>query len=350
MKRILVARTDRVGDVVMITPMIRELRRHFPDCYLAALTNNRSAAVLQHNPHLDAVITDDMRSESFWPVVKSIRSHHFTDALLAWPAERAAYQLFLAGIPRRTGVGHKIYEMITFMRSVNRNYNPPRHEADYCMDLARSMGIVTDNLTPEMFLTEEEHQWGRDYMVRRGADKSTRIIVHTGCRNSSANWSEKKYAALIRGILDQDTDRRVRIFLTAPEMTRNFLDTMQAWNDGRITNVLDRLELPEKERLPNDAEQKESLRYLIKIIAACDVVIASSTGPMHLASALGVKTISIFCHRPTNCVQRWGALGPNAVNLEVSAEHCDAHCGLIKETCVFEDGIAVADVLRHIGI
>ncbi len=95
-KRILIVRTDRVGDVVMITPMIREIRKAFPDSFIATLTNTNTSDILMNNPHLDLSITDDLEKESFWKVVNEIRKNKFTHGLLVMPTERAAFQLFLA--------------------------------------------------------------------------------------------------------------------------------------------------------------------------------------------------------------------------------------------------------------
>lgn len=66
----------------------------------------------------------------------------------------------------------------------------------------------------------------------------------------------------------------------------------------------------------------QRLRDLIQIIANADRFIAASTGPLHIASALGIKTIGLYCHRPMNCSKHWGALGHNSVNLEISKAYC----------------------------
>lgn len=88
------------------------------------------------------------------------------------------------------------------------------------------------------------------------------------------------------------------------------------------------------------------LRDLINIIANCDLLIAASTGPLHIASALGIKTIGLYCHRPMNCSQHWGALGENAINLEVSKNYCDTVCSDDKEICNFENGIGIDEVMN----
>lgn len=334
MRRILVARTDRIGDVVMITPMIREIRRTYPDCFLAALVTDYTSDILLNNPHLDSIIIDDLSKESYNEVVNEIRSNRFTDGLLTWPMERAAYQMFRGGVKNRIGVGRKLYEVITFMKSVSRNdYKPLRHEADYCMDLARKIGVETNNLTPEIFVTDEEKDNVREFLKSKGlSNTDKKVIVHTGYGNSSPNWSEAKYFDLIEQILKNQRD--VRIILTAPEMTNGFLEKINSLNSERIFDL---------------AKDFKSLRDLITTISQCDVLISSSTGPMHIASALGVSTISIFCHNAMCRVARWGALGDKAHNIEVDDEYCNSHCREMISQCEMEKAISTEQILAELA-
>ncbi|MBK8983798.1 MAG: glycosyltransferase family 9 protein [Ignavibacteria bacterium] len=333
-KRILVVRTDKVGDVVMITPVIRELRKKFPDSFIGAMTNENSSDILIGNPHLDVIIKDNMKKDTFGKVVKELRSFKFTDGLLMMPTERAAYQMFLAGVGKRIGVGRKLYEVITFMKSVSRNkYIPLRHEADYCMDLARKLGVVTDDLTPEIFLSDEEIAEGEVILKDIGCKPdSEKIIVHTGSGNSSRNWSEEKYLLLLKNIISIKPE--TEIILSAKEMTKAFRDKI-------IEMKYDKIFFADK--------SIHRLRDLIKIIANTDLLIAPSTGPLHLASALNIKTIGLYCHRPMNCAKHWGALGNNAVNLEVSEEKCELNCSSDKEICNFENGIEISEVIMNIN-
>ncbi|HMS35086.1 MAG TPA: glycosyltransferase family 9 protein [Ignavibacteria bacterium] len=333
MKRILIIRTDRVGDVVMITPMIREIRKTFPGSFIATLTNPNTADILLNNPHLDLILTDDLKKSSFRKVVKEIRKNKFTDGLLVLPTERAAYQMFLAGIKNRIGVGKKLYEVITFMKSVSRNkYVPLRHESDYCMDLARAIGVKTGDLIPEIFITDEERAYGKDILNKLSVnDKDFKIIVHTGSGKSSGNWSEEKYLKLIREILLKK--EHSKIILTAREMSNTFKESILSQNESRIVFA---------------DNQIRRLRDLICIIAQTDLLIAASTGPLHLASALDKKTIGLFCHRRMNCAELWGAKGRKAVNIEISSEYCDSCCSADKEICRFEEGIKTEDVLKFV--
>ncbi|MCB0721605.1 MAG: glycosyltransferase family 9 protein [Ignavibacteriae bacterium] len=333
MKKILIARTDRVGDVVMITPMIRELKRTYPDSFIAALVSNYTSDILLHNPHLDDIIIDEL-DKNFWKTVKHIRKHKFTDGLLTWPIKRTAYQMFLGGVKNRIGVGRKLYEVITFMKSVSRSdYNPLRHEADYCMDLARRIGVESDDLTPEIFVTQEEKDSALEFLAGKcvyNTDK--KIIIHTGYGRSSPNWSENKYFELTKEILER-SGADTKLIFTAPEMTKKLSEKLTSLNSDRIIDL---------------SRHTFSLRELIGLISVCDVVVSSSTGPMHLASAMGVNTVSIFCYNAMCRVKRWGALGNKAHNIEVASEFCRNNCHEVVEECRVEAGIGIHRVLNEI--
>jgi len=336
-KRILIVRTDRVGDVVMITPMLREIKKTFPDSFIGTLTQPGTTAILQNNPYVDVMITDDLEKESYKKVISEIKKYKFTDGLLVLPTDRAAYQMFSARIRNRIGVGRKLYEIITFMKSVSRNkYIPLRHEADYCMDLARKIGVVTDNYQPEIFVTDEERIKAEYFYKNIGIKEGTfRIILHTGSRNSAPNWSENKYLVLLKSILNKFPSEDFAIMLTAFEMTDEFKKKVSELNDKRIIDVADKI---------------KNLRDFIIAISGIDLMLCSSTGPIHLADALDIKCIGIHCSRNVCCSKHWGVINKKSVNLDVTKEYCDSHCGNDKNICNFENGISIEEVLKHIEI
>ena len=318
----------------MITPLIREIKKKFPDCFLATLTNPNSANVLLNNPYLDALIIDDLQKNSFWKVVKYLRKQHFTDGLLVLPTERAAYQMLLAGIKTRIGVGHKLYEVISGMRSVDRhNYIPLKHESDFCMDLVRKLGIETDNLELEICVTDAERTEGMEFLNKLGIENNDfKFILHTGSLGSSPNWSEGKYLLLIREILKLQIPN-LKIILTAIEMSADFLNSVAELKEPGIIDI---------------SRKMQGLRHFIKVISVIDLFMSNSTGPLHIADALNKKCIGINCHRPMNCAKYWGILNKQSINLEVSEEYCDKNCSPNKDICSFENGISVQQAIDGI--
>ncbi len=335
-KRILVIRTDRVGDVSFITPSLRELRKTFPDAFIATLTQPHTSNIILNNPNVDLILTDDLKKENFWKSVKELRKHKFTHALLMLPTERAAYQLFFAGIPYRIGIGHKLYEVITFMRSVSRqDYNPLRHEADYCLDLARKIGVQSDNLALEIFLSNAEKQDAHQWIIEKNiSSEDLKIFVHTGSLGSAPNWSEQKYFALIQKLVTLLSGSRYKIILTAREMSTDFLSNVKKLNNLNIINI---------------ANDISDLRTMIKVISKADLFISPSTGPLHLADALGIKCIGIHCHRKVSSAKHQGILNDVSINLEVSDENCKKYCSADQNTCGIEKGLSEDDVITAVN-
>ena len=333
-KRILIVRTDRVGDVVMITPMIREIKKKFPDSFLATLTNPNTAKILTNNPYVDEIIIDDLSNKTFWKVVKQLRAFNFTDGLLAMPTERAAYQMMFAGIKTRVGEGHKLYEVISGMRSVDRhNYTPLKHETEYCLDTARKIGVKTVNQELEIFVRDDEKKEALEFLNKYGIeDTDYKIILHTGSLGSSPNWSEDKYLLLVKEMLKLQIPN-MKVVLTAIEMSDIFLKNVKSLNDDRVINI---------------SGIWGDLRQFIKIISVMDLFISNSTGPLHIADALDRKCIGLNCRRPMRSVKYWGILNKRSINLEVPEEYCNKNCSADKKVCCIEDGISIDQVIEGI--
>ena len=158
--RFLIVRPDRIGDVVLSTPIPRALKKKYPDCFVAMLVRSYTRDLFLNNPYVDEIILIDDGEGNRKPFIKSlkeIRKDKFTHSFILLPEEKNNYLLFLAGIKFRVGVGHKFYQFITNTKSVHRRkYKPLRHEADYCLDMVRKIGVDDDGLATEIFLSEEE--------------------------------------------------------------------------------------------------------------------------------------------------------------------------------------------------
>ena len=117
--RILVARIDRIGDVVLSTPLPREIKNAHPNSFVSVLVRKYTRDIYLNNPHVDEIILfdgeDDRNPKTFWQLVKEIRKYKFTHAFMLLPNERLNWILFFSGIPNRIGVGHKLYQFLKFL-------------------------------------------------------------------------------------------------------------------------------------------------------------------------------------------------------------------------------------------
>lgn len=319
-ERILVVRPDRVGDVVLSTPVYRTLRESFPDSFIGALVSSYTSQLLDGNPFIDVVITDDPGRNNFRAKVKEIRRYKFDTALLLMPTKRLAYILFLAGIPYRVGVGHILYEVITLMQGVSRKkYNPLRHESEYMLDLARKIGAEKISTTPEIFLNEEEKESARKFLGRKGFDMDRSIVgIHPGSGHSSPNWGVEKYSELAK-ILALN---RVQVFVSGSDHEKNLEKSFLGIHDKNIKTSFGEF----------------SLRELASVLSQMDLFVSSSTGPMHMAAAVGTPTVSMFCPLTACSPKLWGPVGNVSKVILPPDGFCQAKSPGDPHVCSFSDG------------
>lgn len=337
-RRILVIRPDRIGDVVLATPVLRALRRHFPDAFLTAMVRPATEPVLRHNPHLDEILLDDADGmhagfRGFIDRLRMVRQRRFDSALMLLPTERHAWMLFLAGIRTRIGVGTKLYQVLTWTRGVSRRkYIPLRHEADYCLDLARALGVATvgepaDDLRTEVFLTDAERAEARERLRVAGRDTRRPLVsVHPESGRSAPNWSLPMYRDFVLALREQIPEAQILI----PASPGN-------------TEVRAMFVAPDMEGIL--VPESGDLRQLMGMIAEARVVVSASTGPMHLAAALGTTTVSLFCPLTACSPTLWGPQGNRAITLLPPDRYCQTRCPGDPHICTLAGGITPDDVI-----
>lgn len=325
-KRILISRPDRVGDVVLSTPIPRELKKTFPNSFVAVLVRSYTKDIFLNNPFVDEVIiADEFLSGSkkdFFKWVREIRKFKFTHALMLLPNERINYLLFFAGIRKRVGVGHKLFQLITGVKSVSRNkYIPLRHEADYCMDLARKMGVENPDITPKIYLSDEEKVKLAEKRKLLLGEKKYLIGIHSTSGNSAPNWTPDYYADLIKLLVNNNELQIVCTDQNVPEIILN------------TSGV----------KIPEEV-------LSIREFGIFDLLVSASTGPMHVCAALGIKTISIFCPLTACSPKLWGPLGNESIVVMPEENYCQTKCPGDPKICTFsgEGGISPAKVYEAV--
>ncbi len=331
-KRILIIRPDRVGDVVLATPLIRELRKTFPGAFIAVLVRPYTKDVLLNNSNIDEIIIDDYEGKDkgwagFWRQVFKLRRYKFNIALHLLPTQRHAWMTFFAGIKTRVNVGIRLYGVLTFMKYISRNkYIPLRHEADYSLDLGRKIGVKSKNLEPEIFLSDEEIELAKKLIPKN--DDEIIIGINPLSGRSAPNWELDKYVELTKKILDEIPSAKLYINLH---------------NDFKAKEKFEKLK---SERI--NLLISNSLHELILYTSRFDVLISPSTGTMHIASALKVPTVSMFCPLPACSPKLWGPLGNKHEIILPPENYCKAKCPGDPYICTFAEGIEVGDVLKAI--
>ncbi|MGA7160563.1 MAG: glycosyltransferase family 9 protein [Bacteroidota bacterium] len=330
-QRLLIIRPDRIGDVVLTTPLIRSIRKQFPHAFIAVMVHSSNAPLLEKNPHINEILTDDPEESDdgrrgFWKQVGRLRGLKFDIGLMPYPRERHAWMMLLAGIPTRIGVGHKLYQILTFTKSVSRHkYIPLRHEADYMLDLGLKIGATSRDATPELFISKDEKLKAHEDLLSRGISFAKPVIgINPISRGSSPNWRPEKYFQLVERLLLRFS---VVINLGPFEIQqRTLFEPLE--HDGAVILV-------------------QQLREHMASISQLDALISSSTGSMHIAAALGIPTVSLFCPLTACSPQLWGPLGNHSKVILPVPDYCQTRCPGDPKICPLDD-IEIPTVINRL--
>jgi ADP-heptose:LPS heptosyltransferase len=313
-RRILIIRQDRIGDAVLATALPREIKNRWPNSHVGVLVRGYTKPLFENNPFVDVILTDDhtpeTRKATFWPMVRELRRHRFTHALMLLPEARINYMTFCAGIPFRVGHGIILFHALTLARPVmTRKFRKGRHEAEYSLDLARSIGVKTENATPEIHLTAAERNQSKSLASHWG-DKRRVIGLHATSGQSAPNWEPEAWAELANILRRDDSLQIVVTDNVIPEALKN-LEGLKYPNVG------------------------SDLREAMVNLGALDLLVSASTGPMHMAAALKVRTLSLFCPLASCEPALWGPLGNEAAYVLPEEEYCRDRCPGNPHDCRF---------------
>lgn len=315
--RILIVRTDKIGDVVLTTPAIAALRKRFPQAYLVGLTSPLAGSIFRGNPHLNQTIILDPAQFSgvmgFFRLIKRIRAEKFEAAVAFQTRMPVAAALFFAGIRYRMGPLSKWWSWIFYNMGRRQNRSSVEmHEADYNIQLLRDFRITVADSWEKTYLqvNDEARREALRFFVEKGLSKKYKTIaIHPGMSGSALNWPEQHYIALGRHLA-----KRYNILITGGPGEGPLVDRVYEGISKNQSHV------PNQPMFTKYAGEK-GLDEMIAILDQCDGVVAPSTGPMHLAVALGKKVVTVFSPIRVQSAVRWGPYGvPSGSNLGISPE------------------------------
>jgi len=299
--KVLVARTDKLGDVALSLPVFEYIRRARPDWEVHALVAPASVPLVENDPHLAAVWTWDEWADagSHEALTQQLRAEGFDAALLLQFRRELAAQLRRAGIGRRYGPLSRWSSWLLLNRgSWQSRSRRSGHEMHYNLDLARGLigkaplpvGMDPKVLEPRLYLTAGQRAIGREFRAAHASGAKFQVFVHPGSGGSALDWEPERFAG-VASALAQNPD--CRVFVTGSGADVGVIASMREGLDPRVEILLDRF----------------PLRDFLGVLSAGDLMIGPSTGPLHLASALGLATVGLYPPVATMSPRRWGPRG-----------------------------------------
>jgi heptosyltransferase-2 len=291
LKRILVVRTDRLGDVILTLPMLPVLRKRFPDSHIALLLRAYSSGLVEGNPYLnETLLYDDAeRRIPFGEMLKTIRDRHFDAVVLAKPTPRLAWLMFRAGIPLRVGTGYRYYSLLFNRRVYEHRKDSRRHELEYNLNLLREIDCPIDGEPEFLLVIPKEVEAKVDSLLSLAGIEPRRevFVIHPGTGGSAKEWPAKYFGQLAARLL---AEREAQIIVTGVKGEEEKISEIVKLTHGKAVPLVSRL----------------SVKELAAVIKRARVFISNSTGPLHIAVAVGTPVVATVPQLTSMSPARWG--------------------------------------------
>ncbi|NVN95401.1 MAG: glycosyltransferase family 9 protein [Bacteroidetes bacterium] len=305
-KRIIISRTDSIGDVILTLPLAGILKKNYPNAYILFLGSAYTKDVIECCEFIDEFI--DWTAISKLPEKEAITAINLLNAdtiLHVFPRKEIAIIAKKVKILNRIGTTNRTFHWFNCNKLVRLSRkNSDLHESQLNIKLLKPFKVKTDyNLSQIAFFYGLDKIQILPEKFKALLDKEKfNLILHPKSKGSAREWGLENFASLIE-LLPVD---KYNIFISG---TSEEAALMQSEITDKYDNII-------------DLTGKLTLTEFIAFIAQADGLIAASTGPLHIAAALGKVALGIYPPIRPMHPGRWMPVGKYA------------HYFVNKKTCI----------------
>lgn len=282
MTKILIIKLRAIGDVVLSTIVLENLRKAFLHAEIHFLTEAASKDVVFGSPLLDKVIVLD-RKKTFrlkWlsslRFLSDIRKTHYDLVFDFFGNPRSALIAWLSGAPKRIGYDYRIRKWA--YNIVVRSRADQLHEADWHLDALSVAGIPVVSKKLNFAIGPGDDEFAQKFWQQAGLEGHATIALNFSGGWPAKRWPVERFAELAGRLVEK---YRTRIILL--------------WGPGEKPDAEN---LAAKSSVPVILIPQSNLKQMAAILKKIELLVSTDSGPMHIAAAVGKPCIGIF--GPTN--------------------------------------------------
>lgn len=286
--KILFVRIDRIGDMVLSTPAIKALKLAYPQSEVTVLASPSNKDILKHNPYVDRIVVYDkrLRFGEKLSLIRHLKESRFDIAF----DSHADYELLTALIVFFSNAavrgGYAAFGREIFFNLETPIITEDQHFIEMTLEVLKPLAIEVHDKKPEIFLSADEKIWAQEWLSRNGLGSNPLVGVHPGAYYESQRWHEDSFAELI-DLLHAVGEADVLLF-------------------GGPGDELLCQRIKQKAAIELRSFFTADIREFSTLLSCCRVLVCNNSGPLHMAVALNVPTISTM--GPTN-KDRWMPMG-----------------------------------------
>ena len=333
--KILVVRRDNIGDLICTTPFFAALRRRHPEAWIGALVNSYNAPVLDRNPDIDEVFA--YQKLKHLDVGESALAALGKRARMLWRLRQMRLDVVVLATPGLAARGLTLARLLKPGKIAAFDDGSARlaaldlrvalaplagqHEVEQVFALASLFGV--EGSAPALVLVPDPREV-ESARALFGANAGRRIAVHISARRRAQRWPAGRFAELIRRLSTEHRAQATLLWSPGPPD-----HPQHPGDDDKAAEVLQAMGPDRAAVIPYPTA---TLASLIGALAACDEVICSDGGAMHIAAALGKPVVALFGDSPVERWRPWGV--PHRIVRPDSRDVADASVATVLKAFV----------------
>lgn len=281
-RNIIVRMPNWIGDMVMATPILTDLRKAYPNARITAMCRAPICDLLKEDPEVDELFcfsktSSFSRRSDKKNIIEKLRQGKYDLGVLLTHSLSSAWWFWQGKVKTRLGYdcnGRRFF--LSHPVPLPENLEQQHLVVTYKM-LLEPLGISISNTPPRLFLSNKEVEMARMLLKQHGVTKeSTLIGINPGATYGSAKcWLPERFREVAQKLL---SDPQVTLVFFGDQPTAPLVKQICQGLGPRVVNLAG----------------LTSLREVAALISLCDVLLTNDSGPMHIADAVGTEIIALF--------------------------------------------------------
>lgn len=282
-KNIIIRMPNWIGDLVMATPILTDLRKAFPNASITVMCKKPLCDLLQEDKDIDELYCfSDVkkifaRREENKNILRKLRDGKYDLGILCTNSFSSAWRFFQGRVKERIGFSKDMRSfLLTVPVSIGEEKKQQHHVLTY-KKLLLPLGIKPSDTMPRLHVKQEEIELAKQLLEQQGFDGKKKLIgINSCCAYGPAKkWPKERFANVAKRLIEDKDCAVVFIGDESCQLTiKEICGTLgkDAINLAGLT----------------------SLRELMCVISLCDLFLTNDSGPMHIAAAFGVPVLALF--------------------------------------------------------
>ncbi len=296
-----------LGDLVMATPILADLRKYFPQATITAMCQKPVHELLEKDPNVNEIFSFDKpgkmsRHEERRGIVQKVQAGNYDLGILLTNSFSSAWLFQQGKVKNRIGFTGNWRRFL--LSHPIKNPREKEHLVTTYKRLLVPLGIPISEAKPALYLDEDEKSHARKMLEQFDVPENAKLIgIHPGAAYGEAKcWLPERFRKVAKQLLEKDPNTYVLFLGTGAQ--NELIKTICEDLPSRAVNMAG----------------STNIRQLMALISQVRVLLTNDSGPMHVASALGVKLVALF--GSTNSIATGPYNGGTIINKNVSCSPC----------------------------